>query len=654
MPDLDRALIFFRFAFGFGILMLAIFSIFFYYFPKISYEPSKIFRWLFLVSVILIVSLSYFTPLIHKSIYLVDGVYDDTDVLGPLYPLYNALALLYFIVAAFIATKKTLQLKGVEKKKIIISAIGGWIFLLMAASTNVFLPLFGIWKVGFLDIKLLMRHSPIFTLFFIIPTFYSIHRYRFFNFSNTSLNILRKTILYTLFFIMVLVTHKFFLIYFEQISNDLHLLISVFIAMAVYTSASKVFPTLYSESFRLFRNILTEFKSRIYFCDDYEKLHKLIEQIFQISLNIERADLFVIRKQKSKLKIPIYIQDEFSKELKYFKKDLLIKEEIPFKNLKENKKTILKKGMEKLNADICIPLFSDGTMIGFFALRGESVKLYTKEEIQELQKVKKHLEIGLMNILLTMNLQKENDLMKAIIDTKTKELKKRLKEIKELLEQQSDFIAVTAHEFRTPLSIAIFQLEEVLGKQTVKTEKELRVIDNSLTNLKNLTGKLFDVQQYDLKKVPLNAEKIEIVKFIKDIHKDFQLTVKKKGINFVLKNKLKNKAYLNIDKAQIRQVFHNIINNAYKFTDEKGTIELQMESKAKHILIKISDSGKGIPDTMKKTVFKKFKTRKPGSGIGLGLYICKKIMQLHKGKIWVEDSPLGGAAFYLQLNKLST
>ena len=69
------------------------------------------------------------------------------------------------------------------------------------------------------------------------------------------------------------------------------------------------------------------------------------------------------------------------------------------------------------------------------------------------------------------------------------------------------------------------------------------------------------------------------------------------------------------------------------------------------VLIKICDNGKGIPKTSRKRIFEKFQTVNMGSGIGLGLYICKKVVELHKGEIWVEDADLGGAAFCFSLRK---
>jgi two-component system, OmpR family, sensor histidine kinase KdpD len=101
-------------------------------------------------------------------------------------------------------------------------------------------------------------------------------------------------------------------------------------------------------------------------------------------------------------------------------------------------------------------------------------------------------------------------------------------------------------------------------------------------------------------------------------------------------------------------VFYNIISNAKKFLPEKGKIIFRVYEKERYILFEIADNGPGIPNELKKSIFEKFRTNHMGrsEGMGLGLYICKKIIELHKGKIWIQDSQGGGATFCIQLKKM--
>ena len=645
--DWNVVLFWMRAAYGFSILFLSFMTIFLYNFPRPTFYLPKIPKYIFLGSIPLLFLISTFTPAINESLIIQDGIYIQ-DAYGPLYFLYLISVVFNLITSAYLAISKLKKLHGIEKEKMSIVSHGYIAFIIIGALTNVILPLFGI--------LIIQEYSQLLILIFIIPAYYAVHHYRFFNFSCYLLNFVRKLIFYviflfTFFFIFTLTA---FLI--PDRSLWFYNIPAVIIAILLMESAQKIIPQFTPSSLREFKNALSELKTKIYFCDSYQKLQSAIDQTFLIKLNLINAKIHIIRKKKIKADIPIYIKNQFTEYLKKYKKDVLIKDEIEFLKIKESLKKYLLSSMKKLDTDLCIPLFSENHLIGFITFKKkEGEKPYSEEWVKELIKTKKDLEVGLMNTLLKMNLQEESNIMQATIDRKTKDLRVKIQQIKDLLRQQSDFIAVTAHEFRTPLSIALFQLEEIVKNNNHKKrgkkqlEEDLKVIDDSLDNLKGLTQKLFAVQQYDLKKVKLSKEKVNIKKYIFDIYEDFSVLFKEKLINFELDDQLKKPVYVNLDKSQFGQVMQNILTNAYKFTPEKGEVELSVQKKRSNVLIKISDSGNGIDNKFKKIIFDKFRTKEMGSGIGLGLYISKKIIELHKGEIWFEDSDLGGAAFIIKL-----
>ena len=340
------------------------------------------------------------------------------------------------------------------------------------------------------------------------------------------------------------------------------------------------------------------------------------------------------------------------KLLQYYEKqsNVLITEELKFSDKNQHQMTPLLKELESLGG-ICVPLFNPYKgLVGIFTMGEKNYNhLYTKEEITALESLGALVSLTFNNILYSSELQAE-------VANKTKQLKKKIGQINHLVEQQSDFIAVTAHEFRTPLSIAAFLLEDVLHSQvnSEKKTEDLRVVEASLQNLKDLTEKLFAVQQYDLNKVSLNLQKIEMTQFVKGIFNQFQSIVKEKDQRLELFLAVNKKVYSNIDPVQLRQVLHNLLRNASKFAHEKGVIKIhvKMDTDKRHLLIGVEDNGPGIPNHLKKSIFEKFRTKSSGAGIGLGLYLCKKIVELHKGKIWVEDASGNGSIFCIQLNIL--
>ena len=650
-PDFNLSKIFIRFAYSLAYLGLPFLAMFYYHFPKKTLHLPLIGRIFYYAISLTIGLLSAFTSLIHQAQVFDNGLY-IADEFGILFPLYNTAVVISWLIIGYISLIKIFHLNGVEKKKMIISVIGCYVFISVVIITNTILPALHIAQIGPIQTHLLIKISPIYSLFFIIPTFYSIHRYRFFNFSNTTLNLIRNITLYGTFLVSIFLFYigmreVFPIVYPVNIG-----LISSFFGLFVLRFAEKKIPVLTTESFKEFQKALIEFRSQIYFCDDSKKLNEILEKTFLIQLNIKQVKLFLTQKEAKEINFPKYENHEFTEELYKYKKDALVYGEIPFKNIPEKTKTMLMSELEKMETYLILPLFYQNTLIGFLNLSyREKEEGYSINEIQELLKIRDSLTVCLVNILVKMNLQKENLLMKAAIDDKTKELQRRIQEIKDLVVQQADFIAVAAHEFRTPLSIAIFQLEEILAsKKPLKTVKEeLKIVEESLGNLKELIQRLFDVQQYDLNKVSLSAEEVDMYHFIENIYDNFTLVMKDKGIQFTLDNKVPKNTKIKIDKHQIRQVMHNLLTNAYKFTSAKGIVELRAEVQKKKLRIELEDNGEGVGADQKKYLFKKFKQKNQGSGIGLGLYLSKKIIDLHHGKIRVQDGSKEGAIFIVEL-----
>lgn len=326
-------------------------------------------------------------------------------------------------------------------------------------------------------------------------------------------------------------------------------------------------------------------------------------------------------------------------------RQVLVTEEVKFIESKKKKLLPLLQELESLGG-VCLPLYTTNReLIGLFTLGKKRFNhLYSKEEIEVLEGMGSHLSMLVNEILYNAELEKE-------VRHKTIELRKKIKEANELIKQQSDFIAVTAHEFRTPLSIAMFQMEDILNKlkNGNELERKLNVINSSLSTLYELTRKLFQVQQYDLDKVSLRKQPISLQKFIQKIYGDFLGPMQKKQIDFQLINNLKKDYEIDVDQGRMQQVLHNLLDNAYKFTQERGSVILQIDRSNTNLLIKVIDNGKGVASDLKKAIFNKFRNDSRGSGIGLGLYLCKKIVELHEGEIWVEDTPGEGATFVICL-----
>jgi len=232
------------------------------------------------------------------------------------------------------------------------------------------------------------------------------------------------------------------------------------------------------------------------------------------------------------------------------------------------------------------------------------------------------------------------------------QLRSELEDMKNLIVKQSEFLALIAHEFRTPLCIALFQLEDMFSnhKNNPTLLEDVSAMGESLYNLRSLSDRLFNIQKYDFDKVKLDMKTQDIIVFIKSVFNDFKVIFeyKNKSLSFISSLKI-DILNIDFDSGQMRQVLTNILNNSLRFADE---VIIDMYTKDEKCFISISDNGCGVPDIDKIDVFSKFKTSETlsPSGLGIGLYICKNIVELHGGDIHVEDSILGGATFVFSLN----
>lgn len=449
----ELALLFTRLTFGFGIFMPFFAAMFFYYFPKKN-KNHPFLETMFLVINIFVACFSSFTPYVYEAQVYVDNLLIK-DKIGNYYFVFVFFFFLNFLILLYLSIKKTINSQGIDRKRVTLVMIGSSIFVFFAVLSHVILPFFGIY--------LFQAEVVAFSLAFSSAALYSIQKYRFLNFSSFSLNLFRQLIFFISFLFVAIVVHKMFDITGLIGEDGLKDILSYSVGIGMFLYLKKIFPEFISDSSRAINNALKDIRVKLYSCEEYHQLQKILENTFVLTLNITQVKIFVLREKDEGISIPVYIKDSFSDELTQFKNDVLVFEEIGLRDAGKEKSEELKKAMKSIDAELCFPLFSEEKLIGLFVLgEKENNELYTKEEIDELLKVVDSIAIVFMNILLKKNLQEENDLMKTIIKEKTDELRKQYEEMKKLVKQQSDFIAITSHEFRTPLTIAMFQLEDTL------------------------------------------------------------------------------------------------------------------------------------------------------------------------------------------------
>ena len=228
-------------------------------------------------------------------------------------------------------------------------------------------------------------------------------------------------------------------------------------------------------------------------------------------------------------------------------------------------------------------------------------------------------------------------------------------------ETQRQFLNIAAHELRNPIQPILGLAEVMLSNKNlnvIQQEELLRIIINNAKKLHFLTNNLLDVARIDENLFSLELQEFDIVGLANDVIQEVknQITNNKKiKIDLQCTEKSLN---VNGDKIRLNQVFLNLINNAIKYTDEGDILvsikrsnvngnsnnNLNNTDNDTVALIQIIDKGMGIQENIKQKLFSKF-TKGTKMGTGLGLFICKNIVENHGGKIWAENNTDKGATF---------
>ena len=220
------------------------------------------------------------------------------------------------------------------------------------------------------------------------------------------------------------------------------------------------------------------------------------------------------------------------------------------------------------------------------------------------------------------------------------------KEILATEQMRKEIVANVSHELRTPLTSIIGFIKGILDGVISKDDEEkyLKIAYDEANRLKDLTKDIVDVAKLESGSVQLNKEKFVLNELVHDVYIELEEMVKEKNLEFILKEKYKSIS-VNADKAKIRQVLINILNNSLKFT-EKGSISINLDTYQGKARIKVADTGAGIQKDKIQYLFNKFFTAidygDATTGAGLGLNIVKTIIDMHEGDVQIESEPEKG------------
>jgi len=232
------------------------------------------------------------------------------------------------------------------------------------------------------------------------------------------------------------------------------------------------------------------------------------------------------------------------------------------------------------------------------------------------------------------------------------ERKKAEEQLKETMELKSQFISTVSHELRTPLAaikegLAIV-LDGVAGRVNKKQKKFLDIAKRNAERLSNLINDVLDFQKLSAGKMKLQLESHDIEKILSEVYETMILYANKQQVELTFASAEKLPLAI-FDRAKVIQVLTNLVGNAIKFTPEGGRVSVDIQRRDPDWLIRVSDTGMGIPKEALPRIFERFyrvnRRGKQIKGTGLGLAIVHKIVMMHGGRIEVESQVDKGTTF---------
>ena len=224
---------------------------------------------------------------------------------------------------------------------------------------------------------------------------------------------------------------------------------------------------------------------------------------------------------------------------------------------------------------------------------------------------------------------------------------------KEINEMKLIFFTDVAHEFKTPLSLIIGPLNDLIKGNISKEHKEFcfNILSRNTNRMMNLVNQLLDFRKINSNVNILKVSRNDLCLFVKETTKSFFWQAKNAEINFNIISP--DSYYCHFDRDIVEKVIYNLLSNAFKYTPSKGTIEVELKptwkEEIEYFIIIIKDSGKGISQMDKKKIFQRHFHGKERSSSGIGLHLTSTLIKAHKGEINVLNSSLGGTEFMITL-----
>ena len=317
----------------------------------------------------------------------------------------------------------------------------------------------------------------------------------------------------------------------------------------------------------------------------------------------------------------------------------------------------IRKIMLSHQVQIILPLVLQDQAIGFLFIGDHKSRGYTMRDIKVLESVANELTIAVQNSLSVEEIRDLNESLQQKVDEATAELRSSNRQLQRLDEAKNDFISMASHQLRTPLTSIKGYLDmvlqgdlgrvsstqrTVLSEAFLSSERMVSLINDFLNVSRLQTGK-FNLEKRDSDLVAMVEEQVQMLGVVAKQH------------NQTLRAKLcKSVPHLNVDEDKVRQVVVNFIDNAIYYSPAGSKIDIELLCGDDEVIFRVVDRGIGVPKLEQPGLFTKFyrasnARKKRPDGTGVGLFLAKKVIATHGGKMIFESTEGEGSIFGFSL-----
>lgn len=233
-----------------------------------------------------------------------------------------------------------------------------------------------------------------------------------------------------------------------------------------------------------------------------------------------------------------------------------------------------------------------------------------------------------------------------------REREDELRSLKKVDQLKDEFIGLVSHELRTPLTVILGALSTVITEEDKLSRREVKQLVgdaySEAENLSDILANLLELARAQANRLQINEEPINIKETIDTVLKKMQ-----QPLSHRIDIDCEESMMVTADRVRVQRILHNLLDNAVKYSNPGSKIEIFVRRNSDEICIGVRDHGIGIPADQQGKLFEVFqRLEAPNSnatGTGLGLVVCRRLVEAHKGRMWLESQPGEGSTFYFTL-----